>query len=103
MQLAYSTKSTSNATYFHIYLSDCVADMSADEVAAVRSSFLRTIDHFGLQHGLQRAPDETPTTFRFRLEEFWMDAQGKIEGGMSEASQMVYKKETENAGEFVSD
>ena len=58
--------------------------MTADEVAAVRSSFLRSIDRFGVQNGLQRAPDETPTTFRFRLEEIWMDAQGETEIGNSE-------------------
>jgi hypothetical protein len=55
--------------------------MTADEVAAVRSSFLRSIDRFGVQNGLQRAADETPTTFRFRLEEVWMDAQGEFEVG----------------------
>ena len=55
--------------------------MTADEIAAVRSSFLRSIDRFGVQNGLQRAPDETPTTFRFRLEEVWMDAQGETQTG----------------------
>ena len=51
--------------------------MSADEIAAVRSSFLPSIDHFGAQQGLVREADETAITFRFRLEEMWMDAQGK--------------------------
>ena len=50
--------------------------MSADEIAAVRSSFLPSIDHFGAQQGLVREADETAITFRFRLEEMWMDAQG---------------------------
>ena len=50
--------------------------MSADEIAAVRSSFLQSIDDFGDLRGLSRAADETPITFRFRLEELWMDAQG---------------------------
>ena len=54
-----------------------VAGMSADEIAAVRSSFLPSIDHFGAQQGLVRGPDETAITFRFRLEEMWMDAQGE--------------------------
>ena len=51
--------------------------MSADEISAVRSSFVRSIDQYGSQQGLTRTTDETLITFRFRLEEMWMDAQGE--------------------------
>ena len=53
------------------------AGMTADEIAAVHSSFVHTIDLYGSRHSLERTADETPITYRFRLEETWMDAQGK--------------------------
>ena len=51
--------------------------MSADEIAAVRSSFITSIDRFSAEQNLTRTPEETPITFRFRVEEMWMDSQGK--------------------------
>jgi hypothetical protein len=52
------------------------AGMSADEIAAVRSSFITSIDRFSAEQNLTRTPEETTITFRFRVEELWMDSQG---------------------------
>ena len=51
--------------------------MSADEIAAVRSSFITSIDRFCAEQNLVRTEEETLITFRFRVEEMWMDTQGK--------------------------
>lgn len=51
--------------------------MSADEIAAVRSSFITSIDRFSTEQNLVRTEEETLITFRFRVEEMWMDTQGK--------------------------
>jgi hypothetical protein len=52
------------------------AGMTADEVQAIRSSFLPLIDEFAEQRNIHREPNESNTAFRFRLEEQWMDEQG---------------------------
>lgn len=54
-----------------------LAGMSADEIAAVRSSFITSIDRFCAEQNLVRTEEETLITFRFRVEEMWMDTQGK--------------------------
>jgi hypothetical protein len=52
--------------------------MTADEIAAIRSSFLRSIDEYAIVNVLSRTEQETAITYRFRLEEEWMDAQGLL-------------------------
>ncbi len=48
--------------------------MTADEIAAIRTSFRPDVDLFGQRH--QRQQDESEVDYRFRLEEEWMTSQG---------------------------
>lgn len=82
--LTHSFSSPAPPSHSHLFLTTTTllsllsptAGMSADEIAAVRSSFITSIDRFCAEQNLTRTPEETSITFRFRVEELWMDSQG---------------------------